>query len=396
MSASPSQLRPPTLVADAVDARPIAQILRALRTQPGVAAICAPPDLGRALLAVLAGRLAPPLRALAVRGGALGPDALCERALRALHAEVSNEPRAVLEAYLAHLHSRGARLALLVDAADALPETTVEWLAHRVRGTASALCVVAAGEEPARLLRLVDRCGAPASLIRLGGESNEGPAQHPDARSEQRPAAIPSTAGSTPLALAVRRQWPIAWTIGAASLAAALVAAFFWSRAAEQTQPRPAEENLAVIDSALDHGVAALADPAASRAEVENDTQIRPDRPRSATPVSVAARPVDAALDALEVGDADAYKSAIRRIEGPAAVQAEAELLQRLDEAQRQDRERRMLAAWGLGLVGGRDALAPLEVAAQDTDPHVAALAERSAALIRTRLARQESSPELR
>jgi hypothetical protein len=197
-------------------------------------------------------------------------------------------------------------------------------------------------------------------------------------------------------ALVVRRQWPVAWPIGAASLAAALVAGLFWSRAGEQTQPRPAEEPFAVVDSALDRDVAALAEPAASRAEVENDAEIRPDRPRPSVPASVAARPIDVALDALEAGDADAYKSAIRRIEGPAAVQAEADLLQRLDDAQRQDRERRMLAAWGLGLVGSRDALAPLDVAAEDTDPHVAALAERSAALIRARLVRQESGPELR
>jgi len=142
--------------------------------------------------------------------------------------------------------------------------------------------------------------------------------------------------------------------------------------------------------------VAALADPAASRPGVENDAEIRPDRPRPPVPASVEARPIDVALDALEVGDADAFKSAIRRIESRTAVEAEAELLARLDDAQRQDRERRMLAAWGLGLVGSRDALAPLDVAAEDADPHVAALAERSAALIRARLARQESGPELR
>jgi hypothetical protein len=396
MSASPSHLRPSTLLEDTADSRLLAQILRALRTQPGVAALCAPPDRARALLSALAGRLGPPFRVLAVRGGALDPDAFCERALRAFHAEVSDEPRAVLETYLAHLHSRGARLALLVDAADALPEATVEWLAHRVRDPTSALCVVAAGEEPASLLRLVDRCGATASLIRLGGESSEGVAQDPGAHAERQPAASPPTAGSTVPALVVRRQRPVAWPIGAASLAAALVAGLFWSRAGEEVQPRPSEEPPPVIDSALDRGVAALADPAANRPGVENDAELRPDLPRPPVPAPVEVRPIDVALDALEVGDADAFKSAIRRIESRTAVEAEAELLARLDDAQRQDRERRMLAAWGLGLVGSRDALAPLDVAAEDADPHVAALAERSAALIRTRLARQESGPELR
>jgi hypothetical protein len=331
-----------------------------------------------------------------VRGGALGPDAFCEQALRALHAEASDEPRAVLEAYLAHLHSCDARLALLVEAADVLPEATVEWLAHRIRGPTSGLCVVAAGEEPAPLLRLVDRCGAPTSLIRLGGEADEGAARDPGARSERRPAAIPPAAEATAPALVVPRRWPIAWPIGAASLAAALVAGLFWSRAGEETQPRPAEEPRAVNESAFERGVVAPADAAASRARVESDAEIRPDRPRASEPASAGARPIDVALAALEAGDADAYKSAIRRIDGPAAGWAEAELLQRLEEPQHQDRERRMLAAWGLALVGSRDALAPLDVAAEDADPHVAALAERSAALIRARLARQESGPEPR
>jgi hypothetical protein len=105
---------------------------------------------------------------------------------------------------------------------------------------------------------------------------------------------------------------------------------------------------------------------------------------------------VDAALDALESGDVDAYQSAIRRIEGPAAVFAETALLERLDEPPPGNRGRRMLAAWGLSVVGGRAALASLDIAAEDPEPRVAALAERSAAVIRARLARGESGAGLR
>jgi HEAT repeat protein len=95
----------------------------------------------------------------------------------------------------------------------------------------------------------------------------------------------------------------------------------------------------------------------------------------------------------------DAYKRAIRRIDGPAVGQAEAELLRRLDEpppgARGRARSDRMLVAWGLGLVGSREALPSLDVAAGDADPHVAALAARSAALIRARLATEESAARL-
>ena len=73
MSGLPSLQLSPGKVERAADARALAQALRALRAQPGVAALSGPPDAARALLEVLAGRLGPPLRVLVVRGGALPP-----------------------------------------------------------------------------------------------------------------------------------------------------------------------------------------------------------------------------------------------------------------------------------------------------------------------------------
>src|SRR5512145_3196750 len=100
------------------------------------------------------GGLRPAPRTIVVRGGAVDPDGFCDQALRALHAEVSGDPRAVFEAYLAHLRSCGAELAVLVEAVDDLPAATVEWLGRWAERPSSALRLVAADRGRASLPRV--------------------------------------------------------------------------------------------------------------------------------------------------------------------------------------------------------------------------------------------------
>jgi hypothetical protein len=413
MSASPSLPNPPPTSAHEAEARAIAQLLRALEAQPGCAALCSPPDRAGALVATLAERSDPQLRAIVVHGGGHGPDAFCEQLLRALHAGGFDRPRAVFEAYLAHLRSLGSHLLVLVEGADALHPATLECVTRWVRRPASALRLVAAGTDPTALLRVVDFLGARGSFVHLGGERRESQAQELRARGEPRQAAVQLEAGSAaPAPIAYRRR--IAWPLGAAGLTTLLASGLLWSRVGDLTQPSATIEETtpsraaAAVEpdpvgghggrdaSALDVDDAALASADASRWEVGGEEKFRLDAPpETSDPAPAEAPPLEAVLDALDAGDSDAYKRALRRIDGPAAVQAEAQLVRRLEAPPRSDpmreRSERMLAAWGLALVGTRDALPSLDVAADDADPHVAALAARSAGVIRARLAADAS-----
>lgn len=305
------------------------------------------------------GGLRPALRTIAVRGGPVDSDAFCEQALRALHAEVSDQPQVVFEAYLAHLRSCGAHLTVSVEAPAALPPATLAWLARWTRGPESALRVVAAGELPER--------DAPAAAQREG----------------VRPVAEPRA--PAPSALPRRRR---AWAVVAVGLVAVLASLLLWSRAGDEAKPPTA-----VAENAPEVATPTL-DPAPGPPPEGGDPG-EPAAEAGADPASDAplpeATPLDEALAALEAGDADAYKRALRSVDGPAAGQAEAQLLRRLGESRSEgptsERSERMLAAWGLALVGGRDALATLDAAAGDADRHVAAVAARSAAVIRARLA---------
>jgi len=328
-------------------------------------------------------RPGPAPRSIAVRGGAVDPDAFCEQALRALHAAASDQPRLVFEAYLAHLSSRGAHLEVLVEAADDLPPATAEWLARWGRRPAGALRLVAAGGEATPRLRIVD------------SEEPRQAAEPPG----------PRTSAPAPVARGRRRS---GWSVRVAGIVAAAASALLWSLAGnEHEQPRASlatapdptsaqaaesEREPVEAESTAPHaGPASLAGSVAGRggAEVGGASHHEP----GSTAPAIA--PLAVALAALETGDADAYKRAIRRIDGPSAVQAEAVLLRRLEapprEAPASERSARMLAAWGLASVGGRGALDSLDAAARDADPHVAALAARSAAVIRARLAAGES-----
>jgi hypothetical protein len=407
-------------VADGADGRALAQLLRSLEEKPAVAALCGPLDVGRALLATLAAGLAPELRAIVVHGGAPDPEALCAQALRALRAAASDEPRVVFEAYLAHLRSRSQGLALLVEAADALPPATLDCLARWARCPGSALRLVAAGRDPTSLVRLLERCGAHRSpIVFARGMREDETREVAEADGERRRASVrPADAPSAPAPVAPRRTRS-AWPVRAAGVAAVLALGLLWWRAGNETEPplsvreialhgtapamerAPASEPGAVdapASLALQGGVAAFGSDA-NRQGVESAGSSRPGEREATDPAPASSRALAGALDALEAGDVDAYKRAIRRIDGPAVGQAEAELLRRLDEpppgARGRARSDRMLVAWGLGLVGSREALPSLDVAAGDADPHVAALAARSAALIRARLATEESAARL-
>jgi len=419
MTASPSLPNPTAAVAQRAEARAVAQILRALEAQPGCAALCAPPDRVSALLETLARRPGPQLRAIAVHGGGLDPDAFCEQLLRALNAQGCDRPRAVFEAYLAHLRSLGSHLLVLVEGADALEPATLECVARWARRPASPLRLVAAGSDQTALSRVADRIGVSGSLVRLGGGTDDDGTEEPVARVEPRQAAMPPEArpAAAP-ALAPHRRWRIAWPLRAAGLAAVVTSGLLWSHLGDETQPPAAIAETAPSGAAasaepdpdaepggdeiaaLDGSRADLASSDASRLEITREVGLRLDalEPSEAAPARPA--PLEAVLVALDAGDSDAYKRALRRIDGPAAAQAEAELVRRLEEPpgsdRAQERSGRMLAAWGLALVGGRDALAPLALAATDADPHVAALAARSAGVIRARLATDASEPRAR
>jgi len=419
MSASASLPNPTAALAHRAEARAVAQVLRALEARPGCAALCAPPDRMSALFETLARRPGPQLRAIAVRGGGLDPDAFCEQLLRALHAQGCDRPRAVFEAYLAHLRSLGSHLVVLVEGADALEPATLECVARWVRRPASALRLVAAGSDQTALARVADLIGAGVSLVRLGGGMDDEGTEEPVAGVVPRQAAAPPearpVAGPAP---APHPRWRIAWPLRTAGLAAIVTSGLLWSQLGDETQPPAAIAETAPSGAAASVEPAPDAEPGggdlatlggsrtdlasadASRLEVTREGGLRLDA--LATPDAAPARPapLEAVLVALDAGDSDAYKRALRRIDGPAAVQAEAELVRRLEEPPGSDRAQvrseRMLAAWGLALVGGRDALAPLALAATDADPHVAARAARSAGVIRARLAADASGPRTR
>ncbi len=419
MTASPSLPNPTAAVAQRAEARAVAQILRALEAQPGCAALCAPPDRVSALLETLARRPGPQLRAIAVRGGGLDPDAFCEQLLRALHAKGCDRPRAVFEAYLAHLRSLGSHLVVLVEGADALEPATLECVARWARRPASALRLVAAGSDQAALSRVADLIGAGGSLVRLGSETDDDGTEKPVAGVVPQQAAAPPNAGPVAgPAPAPHPRWRIAWPLRAAGLAAVVTSGLLWSQLGDEPQPP------AAIAETAQSGAAASVEPApdaepgggdlaalggsradlasahASHLEVTREGGFRLDALETSDAAPAGPAPLEAALVALDAGDSDAYKRALRRIGGPAALQAEAELVRRLEETpgsdRAEERSERMLAAWGLALVGGRDALAPLAVAATDADPHVAALAARSAGVIRARLAADASGPRTR